>query len=382
MKNLTQRYKKITGVIFIVLGILALITPLTPGSWLIFVGLELIGIRLVFYKNLQKTIMKLVTKLNIQKKTMINIQKNIILAPYTTFRIGGPAKEFVEVTSERELIEAVDYAEKNNLKIFILGGGSNLLISDNGFDGLVIKIKLNNLEIDNEKNTIIAGAGVSIAKLIKYATEHSLTGLEWSAGLPGGLGGAIRGNAGTFGLSMYDVVVSVRIYNLENKKIEEFEKNKCELVYRNSIFKKNENLIILSAILKLEKGEKDAIQQKVLENINWRKNTFPENSSPGSFFRHTEPTEHNLKKLQELPRFYELKMHEKNTIPTGFVIEEAGLKGKKIGGAMVSQKHANFILNTGDATAEDVVMLASFIKQQVRDQFGVELQEEIRYVGF
>lgn len=313
---------------------------------------------------------------------MIDIQKNVKLAQYTTFRIGGPAKFFVDVISEEELIEALEYAKDNGLNIFILGGGSNLLVSDSGFDGLVIHIKMNELGVDIENNKLTAGAGVSIAKLIKYAVENSLSGLEWAAGLPGGLGGAIRGNAGTFGLSMNDVIESVRVYNLENKAIEKFEKDKCNFAYRNSVFKQNDNLIILSAVLKLEKGDRETMQQKVLKNINWRKNTFPESFSPGSFFKHTEPTEHNLKKLKEIPRFYELKMHEKNTIPTGFVIEEAGLKGKKIGGAMVSEKHANFILNTGDATAEDVIMLASFIKQQVRDQFGVELQEEIRYVGF
>jgi UDP-N-acetylmuramate dehydrogenase len=313
---------------------------------------------------------------------MIDIKENVILAPYTTFRIGGPAKFFMEVVSEEELIEALKYAMDNQLQFFVLGGGSNVLFSDKGYNGLVIHIKMNKFSIDTENNEIIAGAGISIAKLIKVAVNHSLSGLEWSAGLPGGLGGAIRGNAGTFGLSMRDVIKSVTVYDIEKEQIKIVEKDNCNFAYRDSIFKQNNNLIILSAILMLEKGEKEALQQKVLENINWRRATFPENMSPGSFFKHTEPTEHNLKKLKEIPRFFELKMHEKNTIPTGFVIEECGLKGKRIGGAMISEKHANFIINTGDATAEDVIMLASFIKQQVRDTFGVELREEIQLVGF
>jgi len=313
---------------------------------------------------------------------MLSIKENIILAPFTTFRIGGPAKFFVEVKNEEELIEALKYAKDNNLEFFALGGGSNVLVSDAGFNGLIIKMKLNEINIDINNNEIQAGAGVSMAKLVKDSIENGLSGLEWAAGLPGNLGGAIRGNAGTFGMSMNDIVENVKIYDLNDEKIKEFKKSECEFEYRNSIFKKKNNSIILSTVLKLKQESKEIMKQKFKEYIKWRKDTFPEGFSPGSFFKHTEPTEHNVKKLKEIPRFFELKLHEKNTIPTGFVIEEAGLKGKKIGGAMVSEKHANFIINTGDATAEDVIMLASFIKQQVRDKFGVELQEEVQYVGF
>jgi len=311
---------------------------------------------------------------------MLDIQKNIPLAPYTTFRIGGPAKFFVEVKNEDELIEALGYAKENSLQFFILGGGSNVLISDDGFDGLVIKIKNTKCQIQGMK--IKAGSGISIVKLIKESTNNNLAGLEWAGGLPGSLGGAIRGNAGTFGLSMKDIVESVNVYNLEKQKVEKFNNAKCEFEYRDSVFKRDKNLIILSAILKFQKGKKEELQKKVRESIIWRKSVFPETLSPGSFFKHTAPTEHNLKKIKELSRFAELKLHEKNTIPTGFVIEECGLKGKKIGGAMVSEKHANFIVNTGGATAEDVIMLSSFIKQQVRDKFGIELREEVQYVGF
>jgi len=311
---------------------------------------------------------------------MLDIQKNIPLANFTTFRIGGPAKFFVEVSSEEELMEALKYAKENNLKFFILGGGSNVLISDDGFDGLVIRVHSSRSTVYG--NIITTDAGISIAKLIKISTENNLAGLEWAGGLPGSLGGAIRGNAGTFGLSMKDIVESVKVYDLESQKIEVYDNAKCRFEYRCSIFKKNCKLIILSAVLKFKADEKEALQKKVQESIAWRKSVFPETLSPGSFFKHTAPTEHNLKKLKELPRFSELKLHEKNTIPTGFVIEECGLKGKKIGGAMVSEKHANFIINTGGATAQDVIMLASFIKQQVRDKFGIELQEEVQYVGF
>lgn len=311
---------------------------------------------------------------------MLKIKKNILLAPFTTFRIGGPAKYFVEVSSEEELIEALKYAKGNSLEFFVLGGGSNVLISDRGFDGIIIKIQDTSYKIQD--NIIEASAGISIAKLIKISTKNSLAGLEWAGGLPGTLGGAIRGNAGTFGLSMKDIVENVRVYNLDSQKVEELDRAKCEFAYRESIFKKKSNFIILSAVLKFKPGKKGILQRKVQESVIWRKDVFPESLTPGSFFKHTAPTEHNLKIIKEIPRFSELKLHEKNTIPTGFVIEECGLKGKKIGGAMVSEKHANFIVNTGGATAEDVIMLASFIKQQVRDKFGIELKEEVQLIGF
>jgi UDP-N-acetylmuramate dehydrogenase len=311
---------------------------------------------------------------------MIEIKKNISLALYTTFRIGGPARFFVEAKNEEELIEALRYAKENNLEFFILAGGSNVLISDDGFNGLVVK--LNNRKSTVDRNTIKADAGISIAKLIKISTENNLAGLEWAGGLPGTLGGAIRGNAGTFGFSMKDIVESVKVLDTENLKIKDYDLKSCEFEYRNSVFKKNSNLVILSAVLKFRFGDMNESQKKVKESIEWRKSVFPEIMSPGSFFKHTEPSEHNLKIIRKIPRFSELKLHEKNTIPTGFVIEECGLKGKKMGGAMVSEKHANFIVNTGGATAQDVIMLSSFIKQQVRDKFGVELAEEVRLVGF
>lgn len=322
-------------------------------------------------------------KININRlKNMLAIQKNVPLAPYTTFRIGGPAKEFLEVFSESELMKALEYATDNKLKFLILGGGSNVLFDDRGFDGLIIKMNIVDLRTDKNKNIIEVGSGIPMAKLVKESITGGLSGLEWAAGLPGNLGGAIRGNAGTFGLSMLDSVASVRVYDCENKKMDDFSNAQCEFKYRDSLFKRSAKFIIISAVLKLEKGDREAMQEYAESKIKWRRDTQPGGFSPGSFFKHAEPTEQNIKRLQIIPRFSELKLHEKNTIPAGFIIEECGLKGKKIGGAMVSEKHANFIVNTGGATAEDVVMLASFIKMKVRDKFGIQLQEEVQYVGF
>lgn len=194
---------------------------------------------------------------------MINIQENVILAPYTTFRIGGPAKYFVEVENEEGLKEALEYALKNNLKFFLLGGGSNILVSDNGFEGFAIKLKNDGCRVNGE--LIECGAGASLFKVVRWAADNALTGLEWAAGIPGTVGGAVRGNAGAFDGNMQGVVKEIKMYALEggNSIIsKEIYLQECEFEYRDSLFKKNNNLVIISAILKLSKGNITEIQKK------------------------------------------------------------------------------------------------------------------------
>lgn len=311
---------------------------------------------------------------------MLNIQKNISLALHTTFRIGGLAKYFVEVNSETELLEAIKYAKDNNLEFFILGGGSNLLVSDNGFDGIVIKCRIKNYEIQITSGVIKAGSGVFLSKTVKDSIENSLTGMEWAFGIPGTIGGAIRGNAGAFGGEMAEVVESVKVFDANDSEIKIFNKNDCVYTYRNSIFKQNRNLIILSAVLNLAAGNKDESQKKSQEIIRQRIAKQPQGmASAGSFF--VNPVVDNSKLIAEFEQERGIKS-KGNKIPAGWLIEKADLKGKKMGGAMISDIHPNYIVNTGLATAEDVIMLTSFIKQQVRDKFGIELKEEVQYLGF
>lgn len=310
---------------------------------------------------------------------MINIQENIPLAPLTTFRIGGPAKFFAEVKNEEELTEALKYAKDNNLGFFVLGGGGNVLVSDAGFNGLVIKMKFNEIKVDINNSEIQSDAGVSLAKIVKESVENSLTGMEWAAGIPGTVGGAIRGNAGAYGGDMESVIVSVKTLNTDSLQLTARNKDDCHFGYRESIFKQNKNLIILSAVFKLQKGNKEESQKKIQETIKQRASKQPKGSSAGSFF--VNPVVNNEKLIKEFEEASG-KKSKAGKIPAPWIIERAGLKGKKIGGAMVSDIHANYIVNTGDATAEDVIMLASFIKQQVRDKFGVELREEVQYIGF
>jgi len=311
---------------------------------------------------------------------MLNIQENVILAPFTTFRIGGPAKFFVEVKSEEELCEALDFAKENKLEFFILGGGSNLLVSDKGFEGLVIKMKLNDFVVDGELATVEVGAGVPLSKVVRDTVANGLTGMEWAASIPGTFGGAVRGNAGAYGGETGDVIESVNILDAKTRKTKEIKGLDCSFIYRGSLFKDNGDLIILSAKLKLAKGNIEESQQRVKEIIAQRMEKLPQGmGSSGSYF--INPIVQNPKLVAEFEK-ESGKISKAGKIPAPWLIERAGLKGKKMGGAMVSPDHANYVVNTGAATAEDITMLDSFIKQQVRDKFGVQLQEEVKYLGF
>ena len=327
----------------------------------------------------------------------MEIQKNIPLAPLTSFKIGGAAKLFMEAGSEEELIEAVSYAKENNLPIFVLAGGSNILVSDEGFDGLVIKIKNQKSKIkitdQNEKFFLEnVWAGDNLSSLVRFCAENSLAGLEWAAGIPGAVGGAVWGNAGAYGSEMKNVIASVRVLDMSgiledmseknqnyNSKLKTISGDECEFSYRSSVFKHDKNLVILSCALNLQKGDKAEIEEKMKEVIRKRTEKIPKEPSPGSFFQNPVVTDPEL-----LDRFKKDTGCESRDgkIPAGWIIDEAGLRGKRIGGTMVSEKHANFVINIGGATAQDVIMLTSFIKMRIRDEFGVQLKEEVQLIGF
>ncbi len=324
---------------------------------------------------------------------LVEIQKDVPLSRYTTFRIGGPAKYFCVVRGIDEIKEALEFARKENLKIFVLGGGSNLLVSDRGFDGMVIRIQNSGFKIQN--SNAVCGGGLPLAKLISKSVKLGLAGLEWAAGIPGTVGGAICNNAGANGGSMSDIVEEVeavqmdftgatRLWNrclLTNKQ--------CQFSYRDSLFRRKKNFIILNAVLRLKKGDKEKSRRMIAEYLISRKEKQPlEYPSAGSVFRNPSVSKEQLKGIiKEYPDLSEkcltfVKGPKQLTVPAGCFIEALGLGGKKVGGAMISEKHCNFIVNTGDAKAEDVIILISLIKQKVRDNFGIQLIEEIEYVGF
>jgi len=275
------------------------------------------------------------------------------LAKYTTFKIGGPADFFVEVEKEEELVKLLKLLRELNLPYFILGGGSNLLVADEGFRGIVIKIANCELRITNCK--IIAGAGVSLGKLVELSAENSLTGLEFAAGIPGTVGGAVRGNAGAWGEAIGDKVKRVKVLTPQGE-IKWIDASDCQFSYRQSRFKKTKE-IIWEVELELEKGDRKEIKEKIEENLAKRASQ-PKEPSAGCIFVNPKP------------------------FPAGELIDKCGLKGKRIGDAQISPKHANFIVNLGNAKAADVIRLIKLIKEKVKEKFGINLEEEVFLLGF
>jgi UDP-N-acetylmuramate dehydrogenase len=288
-------------------------------------------------------------------------KKNVLLKDYTTYKIGGPARYFFVAKTKEDLVKALKTAENFKLPVFVLGGGSNLLVSDKGFSGLVIKMDIFDIKI-NSSNAFV-GAGVDLTKLAYLSADAGLSGLEWAAGVPGTVGGAIYGNAQAFGTKISDAVESVEAINLKTLELKNFTKKQCQFSLKNSVFKKTKNWVIVSAVLKFKKGDPQEIKNKMTEFVDYRKTKHPMNfPSAGSVFVNPE-------KNGEIIR-------------AGFLIEKCGLSGKKIGKAQISEKHSNFIINLGGARAKDVLALIKLAKAKVKKIFGIELETEVRFVGF
>jgi UDP-N-acetylmuramate dehydrogenase len=315
------------------------------------------------------------------KKEFPALKEKVLLKDHTTWRVGGPAKYFLEVQNREDLEKAIGLAKEISLPFFVLAGGSNILVSDKGFNGLVVKIKILDLEIkeENGKIKVLAGAGLPLNFLSAKLLESGAGGLEWSSSIPGTLGGAVFGNAGAFGPSMAGSVEWVEALEIGGKKIK-FKKylNKdCDFSYRSSVFKKKTpGIIIVSARLSLNKADKEAIRSKMKEYADYRRARHPlDLPSAGSVFKNpAQPIKNKilLAKFPELAVF-----NQKGEIPAGWLTEKAGLRGKRIGGAQISEKHSNFFVNLGRAKARDIRALIKFAKKKVKKVFGAELKEEI-----
>lgn len=308
------------------------------------------------------------------------IKKNILLRDYTTFKVGGSADYFIEIDNQDELQKTITVIKKLKKPFFVLGNGSNLLVSDSGYRGIVIKMSGDNISFENR--LIYADSGVLLPSLSLFALEKGLAGMEWAGGVPGTVGGAVRGNAGAFGDCISDIVTRVRALNSNTGDIEEIENRGCYFGYRKSIFKKNPNLIIIGAELTLEMGDRAEIKKKTEKYLDYRKERHPVEPSAGSIFKNyviksDKERESLFSKFPELE-----KVTCDNVISTGFLIEKSGLKGLVCGGVMVSKLHSNFIINGGDGTALDIKKIITTIKERVGDIFGLSIEEEIQYVGF
>ncbi len=318
-------------------------------------------------------------------------KENVPLAPFTIYKIGGAAKFFIEVKNGEELKSALDFATQKKLRFFIFGAGSNILISDKGFDGLAIRFSGGNISIQG--TTVHIDAGVMMARAVLAAADAGLSGFEWAIGVPGTAGGSVRGNAGCFGGEMKDVIESVRVMQVadgssqnDDKQfaIRDMQNVECEFKYRDSLFKRHPEWIILSATLRLRMGNQDQIRETIKQISTERtEKQAIGTKSCGCIFKNVEWTRKDIDKEKLVNQFPELSPFAQGlAVPAAFLIDKSDFKNRKIGGVLVSPKHANYFVNTGEATAEDIIILASIVKDGVRKKFGILLEEEIQYIGF
>ncbi len=353
---------------------------------------------------------------------MPKFKEDVPLRRLSNYKIGGPARFFFSPKNEREVGWAVREAKKRKLPILILGGGTNLLINDRGFPGLVLKSAIRVLRARRiaraarvvragrrnlapagpAEYRVAVGAGVLMSDLLDFCVKHSLSGLEWAGGLPGTVGGAIRGNAGCFGGEMKDVVESVRSFDARAMKPLLRNARACGFGYRASIFKKkNGREIILEAALRLRKGGKKAIADSIREKIAYRERNHPlDYPNIGSIFKNVPLAalrrgrgrgglgkqgaayREALRAARIVYRgsHFSVKNDPFPVVSAAKLVAETGLRGVSAGGAMISGRHPNFIVNALDAQASDVKALMGLAKAAVKKRFSVELEEEVQIV--
>ena len=287
-----------------------------------------------------------------------NIKYNESMKKHTTMKVGGEAKVLVEPESVEEIKQVIDFAKENNIEYYVIGKGSNLLVSDDGVDGIVIKISSKFSDIKVDGNTIYATSGASMPLVSITAKNNMLSGFEFACGIPGTIGGGVKMNAGAYGSEISNIVTEIT-YLDEEGSIKTIKNEDAKFGYRDSIFKQNDKLVILSAKFELEEKENNKEIEKIMnENNNSRRQKQP----------------------IELPNFGSVfKRPEGHFV--GPMIIECGLQGYKVGDAQVSTKHAGFIINLGNATCKDVEELIEIIKEKVYEKFNVHLETEVQFIG-
>jgi UDP-N-acetylmuramate dehydrogenase len=305
------------------------------------------------------------------------MEQNVLLSKFSNYKTGGPADFFVNAKNIDEVKSAIVWAKDNNQKIFILGGGTNILFPDDGFRGLVLKLDKNDSCVEGLE--VRSGAGASVSSLLNLAIENELTGLEWAGGLPGTIGGAVRGNAGCFGSEIKDIVKEVRALD-SNGEILIFNNKDCKFSYRHSFFKE-EKLIILGIIMELKKDlPREKIKEIAESRINYRIAKQPlEYPNCGSVFKNVDVKKAPAETIEKFKHL--IKTDPFDVIPTAALTDAAGLKGYTIGGAQVSTKHPNFVINIGNAKSADILGVINFVKGEIKNIFGVDLEVEIELVN-
>lgn len=286
----------------------------------------------------------------VKKISPSNIFVNEKMSKHTSFKVGGTADFFIIANNIKELIYILKLAKELKIKTYILGNGTNVIVKDEGFRGIIIKLNFKNLKVEEDK--IVAGAGVSVALLSEYAYRSNIKGYEFISGIPGTVGGAVKMNAGAYGSEIKNILISTT-YLDEKYNIKEIKNEEHDFSYRKSIFERKK-WIILESTFKVEKGNKEEIKQKRQEISEARKEKQPlDMPNAGSIFKRGE-----------------------ECIPAK-LIDDAGLKGYTIGGAQVSKKHAGFIVNTGNASTQDIIDLIKHIQATIKEKFNKDLELEV-----
>ena len=291
--------------------------------------------------------------------------------------IGGPAKFFATVKTEKDLLEALRFAKKNKLPWTIVGTGSNLIVDDKGYKGVIIQNQISSFQ-RNSLN-IKVGAGYSLLSFIYKANKLGLEGLERMAGIPGTIGGAIYGCAGAYGQEIKDHLVSVRFFN--GKQFKTVSAAQCGFGYRTSIFKKHKNWIITDAEFKLAKGSASQLNKISRDIIKLREVKYkPGLKCPGSFFKNLKLSDMPEKTVASLTKKIETDAVKFGKLPSGYLLERVGAKGIRLGGVAVATHHANLIYNTGRGSASEVKKLSTRLKALVKKKFGIIIDEEVQYL--
>lgn len=298
----------------------------------------------------------------------VKVRPNQKLSLFTTFRIGGPAEYMARVTDASQVEAALEWAEKNDLRVTSIGGGSNLLVDDAGIKGLVLSVRATGKDAENmlrveEDSTSVriwVPAQMPISRLGHVSASRGWVGLVWCAGLPGVVGGAVVNNAGAHGGEMIDHLESIDVVRLEDRKIETWPASKLNASYRYTVLKhapRPRDVVVIGASFVLPKGDSEELEKQAREFSEWRRQAQPTGACAGSVFTNPEGTY------------------------AGYLIDQAGLKGCRVGGVQISELHGNFLVNSGEATAEDVREIIQMIQDEVYRQFEIHLVPEIEQVG-
>jgi UDP-N-acetylmuramate dehydrogenase len=317
-----------------------------------------------------------------------HVRANEPLAKHTTFKIGGPAQFFITILETERLVALLQFLQGEGIPYSIIGGGSNMLASDEGFQGVVIQIKTQKSQVllSPESNTaqLFAEAGCATVAIAQLSMQHALTGFEWGVGVPGTIGGAVRGNAGAMGSEMKDNVQSVSVFR--DGEVIELTNSDCLFGYRDSLFKHNSD-VILSTVISLQKAHTGGTMKQALEYLHYRNKTQPQGfASTGCIFKNIETTKISPKvkdallhafpeDAQKIEQFFVT-----GKISAGWLIEKSDMKGFDCGQAKVSETHGNFVVNAGGATAHDVLSLIEQIKEKVYAKTNIPIEEEIQII--